>query len=137
MISSISPTDGRLLAEYEETSTQDVQRGVESAASLQRDWADVPISDRAVPMMRLADLLEASRRELAQLMAEEMGKPLAQGLAESDKCAWVCRHYAENADRILADQHIEADRPKSYLAYRPLGVVLAVKIGRASCRERV
>ena len=126
MISSISPTDGRLLAEYEETSTQDVQRGVESAASLQRDWADVPISDRAVPMMRLADLLEAARRELAQLMAEEMGKPLAQGLAESDKCAWVCRHYAENADRILADQHIEADRPKSYLAYRPLGVVLAV-----------
>lgn len=126
MISSISPTDGRLLAEYEETSTQDVQHGVETAASLQRDWADVPISDRAVPMMRLADLLEASRRELAHLMAEEMGKPLAQGLAESDKCAWVCRHYAENADRILADQHIEADRPKSYLAYRPLGVVLAV-----------
>lgn len=126
MISSFSPTDGRLLAEYEETSTQDVRRCIETAASLQRDWANVPISDRAVPMMRLADLLEASRGELAQLMAEEMGKPLAQGLAETDKCAWGCRHYAENADRILADEHIEADRPKSYLAYRPLGVVLAV-----------
>ena len=126
MISSISPTDGRLLAEYEETSTQEVQRHIDTAARLQTEWAEVSTSERAIPMMRLAGLLEASRDELAGLMADEMGKPLAQGLAEADKCAWVCRHYAENAERILADQHIEADRSKSYLAYRPLGVVLAV-----------
>jgi succinate-semialdehyde dehydrogenase/glutarate-semialdehyde dehydrogenase len=126
MISSISPTDGRLLAEYEETSAQDVQRHIETATLLQSQWAEVSISERADPMLRLAYLLEASRQELAELMADEMGKPLAQGLAEVDKCAWVCRHYAENAERILADEHIEADRSKSYLAYRPLGVVLAV-----------
>jgi len=126
MISSTSPTDGRLLAEYEETSTQEVQRHIDTAARLQTEWAEVSTSERAIPMMRLAGLLEASRDELAGLMADEMGKPLAQGLAEADKCAWVCRHYAENAERILADQHIEADRSKSYLAYRPLGVVLAV-----------
>ena len=126
MISSTSPTDGRLLAEYEETSTQEVQRHIDTAARLQTEWAEVSTSERAIPMMRLAGLLEASRDELAGLMADEMGKPLAQGRAEADKCAWVCRHYAENAERILADQHIEADRSKSYLAYRPLGVVLAV-----------
>ncbi len=126
MISSTNPTDGRLLAEYEETSAQDVQQHIETAASRQCDWAEVSISDRAIPMLRLAELLEASRQELAELMADEMGKPLAQGVAEVDKCAWVCRHYAENAERILADQQIEADRSKSYLAYRPLGVVLAV-----------
>ena len=126
MISSISPTDGRVLAQYEETSTRDVEHHIETAAWLQTEWAEVSISERAIPMMRLADLLEASRDELAGLMADEMGKPLAQGRAEADKCAWVCRHYAKNAERILADQHIEADRSKSYLAYRPLGVVLAV-----------
>ncbi len=126
MISSISPTDGHLLAEYEETSAQAVQQHIQTAASRQRDWVEVSISDRAAPMRRLAELLEASRQELAELMADEMGKPLPQGVAEADKCAWVCGHYAENAQRILADQQIEADRSKSYLAYRPLGVVLAV-----------
>lgn len=126
MISSISPTDDRLLAEYEETSPADVVRHIETAARLQQEWEKVSLADRAVPMMRLAELLEESRESLAVLMADEMGKPLAQGRGEVDKCAWVCRHYAEQSDRILADMPIAADRTKSYLAYRPLGVVLAV-----------
>ena len=126
MLSSTSPTDGRLLATYDETSPQDVRQHIETAARLQRDWEQVPISERGVPMMRLADLLEANREELGELMADEMGKPVGQGLAEVDKCGWVCRHYAENAERILADEGIEADRSKSYVSYRPLGLVLAV-----------
>lgn len=126
MISSISPTDGSVVAEYEETSKKDVQRHIEEAATLQREWEQVPIEERARPMMRMAELLESNRDELSKLMADEMGKPIAQGAGEVDKCAWVCRHYAENAERILADEMIPADRTKSYVAYRPLGVVLAV-----------
>jgi succinate-semialdehyde dehydrogenase/glutarate-semialdehyde dehydrogenase len=126
MISSISPTDGRVLAEYEETTPSEVKEHIETAAVLQREWESVSIADRAVPMLRLADLLEANRDELAALMADEMGKPVSQGQGEVDKSAWACRHYAENAERILADEHIVADRAKSYVAYRPLGVVLAV-----------
>jgi succinate-semialdehyde dehydrogenase/glutarate-semialdehyde dehydrogenase len=126
MISSISPTDSRVLAEYEETAPGEVEHHIETAASLQRDWSQTSFADRAAPMIRMAELLEAKRDELAALMADEMGKPIAQGLAEVDKCVWVCRHYAENAERILTDEHIEADRSKSYVAYRPLGVVLAV-----------
>ncbi|HUG32942.1 MAG TPA: NAD-dependent succinate-semialdehyde dehydrogenase [Acidimicrobiia bacterium] len=126
MISSISPTDGRVIAEYDETPPSEVQDHIETAASLQGDWEHTSIAERAVPMMRLAELLEANRESLAALMADEMGKPLAQGEGEVDKCAWACRHYAENAERILADEHIAADRTKSYVAYRPLGVVLAV-----------
>jgi succinate-semialdehyde dehydrogenase / glutarate-semialdehyde dehydrogenase len=126
MISSISPTDGRLLAEYEETSPSDVQAHIETAAVLQREWAGVSLAERAVPMLRLAELLEANRDELAALMADEMGKPVAQGRGEVDKSAWGCRHYAENAERILTDEHIVADRAKSYVTYQPLGVILAV-----------
>ncbi len=126
MIQSISPTDGRLVAEYTETSPDKVKGHIETAVVLQQDWARVPIAERAVPMMRAADILEENREELAHLMADEMGKPISQGRAEVDKCAWVCRHYAENAERILAQEHIEAGRTSSYVAYRPLGVVLAV-----------
>ncbi|MGH3650769.1 MAG: NAD-dependent succinate-semialdehyde dehydrogenase [Acidimicrobiia bacterium] len=126
MISSISPTDGRLLAEYEETSPEQVQRHIETASRLQREWVGTSIAERAVPMKEIAELLDANRSELAELMADEMGKPIAQGLGEVDKCAWVCRHYAENTEQILAENHIPADRSRSYLAYRPLGVVMAV-----------
>lgn len=126
MLSSISPTDGRLLAEYEETSPSEVKFHIETADSLQGEWENTPLAERAIPMMRMAELLEANRDELALLMADEMGKPVSQGAGEVDKCAWVCRHYAQSTERILAPEHIEADRTKSYVAYRPLGVVLAV-----------
>jgi succinate-semialdehyde dehydrogenase/glutarate-semialdehyde dehydrogenase len=126
MIQSISPTDGRLIAEYVETTPDEVAAHIGTAVALQREWAQTPIAERAVPMMRAADLLEEAREDLAELMAAEMGKPLAQGRGEVDKCAWVCRHYAENAEQILADEQIEAGRSSSYVAYRPLGVVLAV-----------
>lgn len=126
MITSISPTDGQVLAEYEETPPTEVRQQIETAASLQESWAHTSLEERAAPMLKMAELLEGHRDELALLMADEMGKPLTQGLAEVDKCAWVCRHYAENAEKILASEHIEADRSKSYVAYRPLGVVLAV-----------
>jgi succinate-semialdehyde dehydrogenase / glutarate-semialdehyde dehydrogenase len=126
MISSISPTDGSLLCEYEENSAAEVQHHIETAASMQRDWETTSIEERAVPMRRMAELLEENRDALAEMMTDEMGKPIAQARGEADKCAWVCRHYADNARRILEPDMIEADRAKSYVAYRPLGVVLAV-----------
>ena len=73
-----------------------------------------------------ADELEARRHELASLMADEMGKPVVDGRAEVDKCAWVCRYYAENGETQLADQPIETDNGRSYVHHEPLGVVLAV-----------
>ena len=126
MISSISPTDGRLLAEYEETTAVGVQESIDTAVTRQRDWETKSVPERAIPMLEMARLLEVHREELAQIMTDEMGKPIGQSRAEVDKCAWVCRHYAENTERILQPNHIEADRSKSYVAYRPLGVVLAV-----------
>jgi succinate-semialdehyde dehydrogenase / glutarate-semialdehyde dehydrogenase len=126
VIQSISPTDGRVIATYDETPPEETHRHIDTAVSLQREWARVPIDERAVHMNRAAELLEESRESLARLMAEEMGKPVVQGRGEVDKCAWVCRHYAENTADILEETHIKADRSKSYVTYRPLGVVLAV-----------
>jgi succinate-semialdehyde dehydrogenase/glutarate-semialdehyde dehydrogenase len=126
MIRSVSPYDGRVIGEYEESSPEQVESVIDTAARLQREWEEVSIAERARPMDRLAEILEERREQLAELMADEMGKPLGQGRAEVDKCAWVCRHYAASTEEILAPRPIEADRTKSYVAYRPLGVVLAV-----------
>ena len=76
--------------------------------------------------IRLADLLERDREKLATLMAHEMGKPIVQGRAEIDKCAWACRYYAEETESILEDLVLPTGRTKSYVTYQPLGVILAV-----------
>src|SRR5438132_12708370 len=59
-------------------------------------------------------------------MALEMGKPLSQGKAEAEKCAWVCEHYAENAEKYLRDEPVATDASKSYVVFEPLGTLLAI-----------
>jgi succinate-semialdehyde dehydrogenase/glutarate-semialdehyde dehydrogenase len=76
--------------------------------------------------VRTAALLRERRDALARLMAVEMGKPLAQGRAEADKCALVCEYYAEHAESFLAPETVASDAARSFVTFRPLGVVLAV-----------
>jgi succinate-semialdehyde dehydrogenase/glutarate-semialdehyde dehydrogenase len=59
-------------------------------------------------------------------MAREMGKPIKDGRAEANKCAWACDYYAEKAEAFLQDERVETDATKSYVTFRPLGVVLAI-----------
>ena len=77
-------------------------------------------------MRRAAEVLDKNRRRYAELMVDEMGKPITQALAEVDKCSWVCRHYAEWAEHDLGPRSIQTDSDRSYVRYDPLGVVLAV-----------
>jgi succinate-semialdehyde dehydrogenase/glutarate-semialdehyde dehydrogenase len=77
-------------------------------------------------LRRAAQVLEDRREENALRMAEEMGKPLRDGRAEIDKCAWVCRYYADHGAGFLADQPVATDAAKSFVHFEPLGVVLAV-----------
>jgi succinate-semialdehyde dehydrogenase/glutarate-semialdehyde dehydrogenase len=77
-------------------------------------------------MARAATILRDRAREFGELMTAEMGKPVAGGVAEAEKCAWVCDYYAENAEEFLADQEVESDATRSFVTFQPIGVVLAV-----------
>ena len=77
-------------------------------------------------MKKAAAILRERKAEFARLMAIEMGKPLKQGVAEAEKCAWACEYYADNAEAYLAPEITKTDASKSYVAFDPLGVVLAV-----------
>lgn len=77
-------------------------------------------------MTRAAEILEAEKRELGALMTLEMGKPIAAAVAEAEKCAAACRYYAANAERFLADTPVETEGGKSWVAFQPLGAVLAI-----------
>ncbi|GMQ92778.1 MAG: NAD-dependent succinate-semialdehyde dehydrogenase [Acidimicrobiia bacterium] len=123
---SVDPTTEELFATYPETAAEEVVSHIETAHQLHTEWMKTPLNERKGYMFRLASVLEGRREELAVLMAREMGKPVTQGRAEVGKCAWVCRYYAEETETILQDHQVDADRNKSYMTYRPLGVVLAV-----------
>lgn len=123
---SINPATGEVIADYEEHSSGQISNIVDDAHEAFLEWRDKSFDERAEILTATADELEGRKEELARLMADEMGKPMAGGRGEVEKCAWVCRYYAENAAAFLADDHIKTERSKSYVHYEPLGVVLAV-----------
>ena len=88
--------------------------------------AETAFAERGGLMKKAADILRERRHELAHLMASEIGKPLEQGVAETEKCAWACDHYAEHAESHLAHDVVRTEGAKSYVAFEPLGVVLAI-----------
>jgi len=77
-------------------------------------------------MIRAAEILEAEKRELGRLMTLEMGKPITAAVSEAEKCASACRYYAANAERFLADQPVKVEGGRSWVAFQPIGAVLAI-----------
>ena len=125
-LQSINPSNDALIREYPETSADDIKGALAAAHRAFLAWRETSFADRALPMRRAAVLLRERKEALAQLMAVEMGKPLAQGRAEAEKCAWVCEYYAAEAEGFLRREEVETDASRSFVAFSPLGVVLAV-----------
>jgi succinate-semialdehyde dehydrogenase/glutarate-semialdehyde dehydrogenase len=126
MIETINPATGESIRRHPVMGPKDVAAvaGVTGKAASQ--WGRVPVGDRAQLVGRLAGVLGDRGEEYARLMTLEMGKPVGQARAEVEKCAWVCEYYAENASRFLAGSTVDTDMTESFVAFSPLGVVLAV-----------
>src|SRR6266702_2455816 len=125
-LQSINPATDQLVAEHPETTPDEVTRILRAARAASGSWRRTAPPERAASLRRAGALLRARKDELARMMAVEMGKPLAQGRAEAEKCAWVCDYYAEEGAGFLAPETIPTDASRSYAAFEPLGVVLAV-----------
>src|SRR5688500_18954572 len=123
---SVNPMSGQVVREYPEASERELRNALLEASCAFAGWRNVPMAQRAEKMRAAADRLDARKDELARLMALEMGKPLAAGRAEIEKCAAACRFYAEEAASFLADEPVKTDASRSFIAYQPLGPVLAV-----------
>ena len=125
-IQSINPATGQPIRTYEELTPPEAAAAVVQAHNAWLEWRAVSSPARAALMKRAAEILRDRKDELARLMALEMGKPLKQGVVEAVKCAWVCDYYAANAEKQLADEVIPSDADRSFVAFEPIGVVLAV-----------
>ena len=126
MPTTTNPATGETLAHYDEISDAALDTALDRAADAFEHHRRTSFADRAAGLRHVADALERDADRHARLMTAEMGKPLTQARAEAEKCAWVCRVYADRAEAWLADDPRETDATRSFVAYEPLGPVLAV-----------
>ena len=91
-----------------------------------RAWRRSDLELRSSLLINVARVLRGDQSSLSLLMAEEMGKPITDGRAEIEKCAWVCEYYAQHGPDMLMPEIMPTDEVKSYVAFEPLGVLLGV-----------
>ncbi len=122
----INPATGECLETFEEWSAERTAEVIEEVHQAWLSWRRTTFAQRAERMRRAAAVLREGKEGYARTMALEMGKPVSDGRGEVEKCAMVCEYYADNAARFLADEAIPSDGSRSYVAFRPIGAVLAV-----------
>jgi len=123
---SVNPATGEVLETFEETAPAAIDDILERADVASREWRRRPVTERAERLRAAGRVLRERKDEYARTMALEMGKPLAQGVGEAEKCAWVCDFYAEHGATLLADELRPSDATRSYVRFEALGPVLAI-----------
>jgi succinate-semialdehyde dehydrogenase/glutarate-semialdehyde dehydrogenase len=123
---SINPATGEQSGVFEEYDAAGVAKIIERVHQAWLGWKEVSFEQRGERLLAVAQRLRTRSEELAKIMALEMGKPITEARGEIEKCAWVCEYYAQQGAVMLAQQPMDSDASRSYVAYRPLGVVLAV-----------
>jgi succinate-semialdehyde dehydrogenase/glutarate-semialdehyde dehydrogenase len=125
-IETIDPATGQSLATYEEHGRDAIDAALARAVEEYASWRHKSFADRATLLRSLANTLRAQKAELATLATREMGKTIGEAEAEVEKCATACDHYAERGAEYLANDVVASNATKSYVAFRPLGVLLAI-----------
>jgi succinate-semialdehyde dehydrogenase/glutarate-semialdehyde dehydrogenase len=125
-IASINPATGQTIRTFRPISDQDLDARLQCAADAYDRHRRTPVWERTRMLLRAAEILESEKEEFGRLMVTEMGKTLKAAVEEAAKCAWGCRYYAENAERFLADEKVETGPAQTFIAYQPIGPILAV-----------
>ena len=123
---SINPATGEKIREYEETSQNEVEVILRRAQNDFLSWRKTDFEHRNNLLYKVAADLRSNAQRYAEVMTEEMGKPIKEGRAEAEKSAWACEYYAENGEEFLASESVETDASKSFVTFQPIGTVLAI-----------
>lgn len=125
-IATVNPATGEVVKTFESLSDRQLEVKLQKAADTFLSYRNTPFAERAGLMVNAAAILEKEKDNYARVMTTEMGKTFRSAIDEAVKCAWVCRYYAENAERFLADEVVQTTAKRSFIRYLPLGPVLAV-----------
>jgi succinate-semialdehyde dehydrogenase/glutarate-semialdehyde dehydrogenase len=125
-IATINPATGEVIKTFQPLSQAEIYTKLQLAVKAFKAERKTPFAVRAQRMLKAADILERDKDKFAHLMTLEMGKTYKSAVAEAVKCTTACRFYAENAERMLADEVVETGAKKSFIRYLPIGPILAV-----------
>jgi len=122
----INPATGLTVKTIPTWNDAKIEQALSAVTAATPAWAELELAQRTKIVANAAKVLRENKDKYAAIITEEMGKLINDARAEVEKCASVCDYYAENGAAFLADEIIESDAGKSYVAYQPLGTVLAV-----------
>ena len=125
-IATINPATGETLKEFEPLTDEAIAQKLDLAQQTFEQYRHTPLTQRSEWLTNAADILTERKEEFGKIMTLEMGKPIAASIGEVEKCAWVCRFYADHAAEFLNDVTISTDASHSFVRYQPLGIILAV-----------
>ncbi|MEL6438519.1 MAG: NAD-dependent succinate-semialdehyde dehydrogenase [Cyanobacteria bacterium J06621_8] len=125
-IATTNPATGEVLKTFTPLTAAEIETKLALAQETFEQYRQTDFSQRSQWLLTAAAILEQDQLIFARLMTTEMGKTLVSAIAEVEKCAKVCRFYADQAPKFLANVEIPSDASKSYIAYQPLGIILAV-----------
>ena len=123
---SINPYTNQIVGAYTAQTTEEVNTMLNNSQAAFVAWRKTSFADRSKLLLKAADILTNKVDEFAQMISLEMGKPITESRAEVNKCAWVCKYYAENAEGFLMDEYIETEASKSFVKHSPIGTVFAI-----------
>ena len=121
-----NPATGEVEATYPTATEQDIQRVIEQADTAYQDWQKTSLSERSALLNKIADIYIERQDELARIVANEMGKPLAQAKGELQLVAQIYRYYADNGEQLLAPNTIDVDQGSASVKKLPVGVLLGI-----------
>jgi succinate-semialdehyde dehydrogenase / glutarate-semialdehyde dehydrogenase len=125
-IATINPATGEVVKTFQPLTEGEIEKKVQLAVSTFKAERKTSFSVRGQRMRKAAEILERDKEKFAHLMTLEMGKTFKSAVAEAVKCTTACYFYADNAEKIMADEVVDTGAKKSFVRYLPLGPVLAV-----------
>ncbi len=125
-IQSVNPANGKKIAEYTLLTDEEALVSLEKCQKAYLGWKNLTYDQRATFMRRAARVLVENKRKYATVITTEMGKTLSAAESEVEKCALACEYYAEHTAEFLKDEQVQTEATKSFVTYRPMGVILAV-----------
>ncbi|EKF56260.1 succinate-semialdehyde dehydrogenase (nad(p)(+)) [Galbibacter marinus] len=125
-VTMINPATGEKIDEYIRIDAAQAADKLNKSHSAFKLWKNTSFEQRSRLFNALGNEFENSKERYAQLATQEMGKTIAQARKEIEKCAWICHYYADHAEEFLSNRAVETEAQKSYVAFQPMGVVLAV-----------
>ncbi|GAA1577118.1 NAD-dependent succinate-semialdehyde dehydrogenase [Leucobacter aridicollis] len=122
-----NPATGEIIESFESATDAQVEQQLAAADSVYREWRERSVQERAAVVKRVAEIFAERREELAEIIALEMGKSIAESLDEVDFATDIIEYYAVYGPGLITDYEIPSTIPgKAVMEHLPVGVLLGV-----------